>query len=238
MNGLSLDTRRAIVVVLAGLALVAALWVAVIGPKRSDSAAARHHADTQQQRLDTARTQLARYRTDKARFAGLRADMRRLDRAVPARGDVSGLLRELQAASRLRGAQLRLVALKDGGSTSTPPSPTTGTPDPSKTKATPTPGASPGPDGLSTLPFSLSFTGRYFDLVHLLRTVRRAVSEKDGDITARGRLLTIDGLSFQRPEPGSRITRASLNATAYVAPDPDAPLAAPATAAPTAPGAP
>lgn len=215
MSSLSADARRAIVVLLAGVMAAAALWVVVIAPKRSDKADAQGRAEAQQARLDTAEQKVSENRSAKADYPRHKRELRKLDVAVPARGAISELLRELQAEARRRGAELQVVALKDQAAAATALPATPGAaPAPGPT----TPGAAPGPDGLSTLPFSLNFTGRYFDLVHLLRTVRRAVSEQDGKVVAKGRLLTIDGLTFQRPKRSSSITKASMNATAYIAP--------------------
>jgi hypothetical protein len=74
------------------------------------------------------------------------------------------------------------------------------------------------------LPFTFSYTGKYFDLLSILRAARKAVSIKSGDLQIHGRLLTIDGLSFARPDQGSPLTKATINATAYIAgPAPAAP---------------
>ena len=102
-----------------------------------------------------------------------------------------------------------------------------------------TPGASVGPDGLAVLPFTFRFTGDYFDLRDILSTVRRSVRvAKGGAIKVDGRLLTIDGLTFNRADPTSGQTNATLNATAYIAPDgvTSPQPSAPATAGTTAGG--
>jgi len=69
------------------------------------------------------------------------------------------------------------------------------------------------------LPFTFEYTGKYFDLVSILKTVRRSVRVTSGDLNIDGRLLTIDGLSFKRVEPNAQLTKAVLNATAYIAAD-------------------
>lgn len=217
---LSADNGRAVAVLLGGVALLAVLWSLAINPKRNDSTKAGERADQRQQSLDEATAKVGAYIRDKARFAANKAELRRLDKAVPVRGDIAVLLRSLQAEARRRGADLRVIALKEGGA---------------QTGSTPVPGAQIGPSGLSQLPFNLQFSGRYHDLLHVLRTVRRAVGEDDGKVTARGRLMTIDGIGFKAPSEASssRIT-ATINATAYVAPDPSA---APPVAAAAAGGA-
>jgi hypothetical protein len=67
--------------------------------------------------------------------------------------------------------------------------------------------------------FTFEFTGKYFDLRDILKTVRRSVRVRSGDMTVSGRLLTSDGLTFTRADPTSPQTKAIVNATAYIAPD-------------------
>ena len=226
MSSVSSQTRL-LAVIGAGVLLLALLWLAAIAPKRSESAEVRDQVAAQEQRLTVARGQVTSYAGSRDKFPTLHAELRRLNVAVPARGEIADLLRGLQGEARKRGADLRLIALKD--------------PAPAAADAPPVaPGAAPGPSGLATLPFTMEFTGEYFDLLHVLRTARRAVTERSGKLSVKGRLLTIDGLAFKRPERGAPLTKATLNATAYIAPDPDSspqiPAGAPA-AAPT-PGGP
>lgn len=231
---LSADATRALAVVLAGVAILAAAWTMAISPKREDSAAARDRADVEQQKLDSARAELAKNTKARASFDDNRRELRRLDTAVPVRGDIAKLLRSLQKEAGRRGASLRIAALTPG----TAAAGATGT-----TTESSVVGASEGPNGLSKLSFNLQYTGDYFALVHILRTVRRAVVEREGKVTAKGRLLTIDGLNFKPTsddkDKASGIVDATINATAYIAPDPaaKAPAADPAAATPGAAGA-
>lgn len=190
----------------AALALFAALWLLAIGPKRSEKADVAANVAAQQARLDTARAQVAKFTTSRRQFAGMLSELRALDKAVPARGDISGMLRELQRRAKVRDSELRLVALKDptGASPGLVPS---------------TPGAITAPGGLSALPFTFEYTGKYFDLLDVLKAVRRSVRLAAGDLEVDGRLLTIDGLSFQPAQGDPKLTKAVLNATAYIAPD-------------------
>lgn len=222
----SLTSRNSVLlpVITAGVAVLALIWFLAISPKRSDSSTVGVQISAQQERLDAARTQVASFSASRKRFQGLLAELRRIDVAVPARGEISTLLRELQQRARLRDSDLRLAKLKIGAA------PVEGT-------QPVTPGAAAGSDGLSVLPFTFSYTGRYFDLIEILRAVRRSVTVRSGDLAIDGRLLTIDGLTFDRPEPGSRLTKAVINATAYIAatPAPAKPAAAPEAVAAPAP---
>jgi Tfp pilus assembly protein PilO len=224
------DRKTLALVALSGIAILAALWMLAIKPKREERAQVRENVAAQQTRLQAAQSQLAGYEASRKAFPAQMRELKRLDKAVPSRGAIADLLRQLQRRANVRHSDLRLVALKAVSGVS----PTTGAPPV-------TPGASVGPDGLATLPFTFEFTGDYFDLRDILKTVRRSVSVHKNTIKVGGRLLTIDGLTFTRPDATSTQTKATLNATAYIAPDgastPQPPAAPSATtAAPTAGG--
>ncbi|MDP2710533.1 MAG: hypothetical protein Q8O56_04885 [Solirubrobacteraceae bacterium] len=228
----STDKRTIALIALAGIAIMVALWMLAISPKREERTQVRDNVAAQQERLQSAQSVLASYQASRKEFPDRLSELRRLDKAVPARAAIADLLRQLQRRANVRNSDLRLVALKAGG-TAAPAA------DAAAATTPLPPGASVGPDGLAVLPFTFEFTGEYFALRDILATVRRSVSvQKGGDVKVAGRLLTIDGLTFTRPEPGSSQTKATLNATAYIAPDgassPQPP--APAAAAPTAGG--
>jgi len=212
-----------------GILLLAALWFMAIAPKRSEQGTVTANVSAQQTRIDAAKAQVAAYTTSRDQFSGLMTELRGLDKAVPSRAAISEMLRELQRRAKARGSDLRLVALK-GGATQDPGA--------AGAAAPTTPGAVAGPGGLAALPFTFEYSGRYCDLLDILKTVRRSVRVTSGDLNIDGRLLTIDGLSFKRVDPSARLTKAVLNATAYVAADgaktappiPAAPAPAPAPA--------
>jgi Tfp pilus assembly protein PilO len=223
------DRKTLALVALSGIAILAALWMLAIKPKREERAQVRENVAAQQTRLQAAQSQLAGYEASRKAFPVQMRELKKLDKAVPSRGAIADLLRQLQRRANVRDSDLRLVALKAGSVSATTGAPPV------------TPGATVGPDGLATLPFTFEFTGDYFDLRDILKTVRRSVSVHKNTIKVGGRLLTIDGLTFTRPDATSTQTKATLNATAYIAPDgastPQPPAATSATtAAPTAGG--
>jgi hypothetical protein len=223
-----MPTRSLVAVIVAGVALLGTLWVVAIAPKRSDRQDIDGRVAAQQKLLRSAEAQVAAYTASRRQFRSLLWQLRRLDGAVPARGDISALLRQLQHRAEARGSELSLIALKDGAQVATGAASTAAAPT--------TPGAVAGPDGLSALPFTFEYTGKYFDLLEILATARQSVRVKgDRVIWIKGRLLTIDGLSFKRADGETILTKAVVNGTAYFAPDaaamPQAPTDAPAAAA-------
>jgi Tfp pilus assembly protein PilO len=199
--------------VLAGAALLAALWLMALSPKRAENATVQENVAAAQVRLDAARTGLASYQTAKKQYPGMLSELKRLDEAVPARGAIPKLLRQLQKRARARKSDLQVVALQPGGAPATPPA----------AGASLTPGATSGTGGVATLPFQFTYTGEYFDLLHVLGAARKAVSVKSGDLKIDGRLVTIEGISFQRADPNDPLIKASVSATAYIAAAPVAP---------------
>ena len=211
--------RMILVTVVAGLALLAALWVLAISPKRSESATVRDNVATQKERLGAAQTQLVSYESARKQYPGLLVELRGLDEAVPARGEISVLLRQLQKRAKASNSTLSLVSLEGGAApAAAAPATTPGAPATSLT-----PGAVLGASGLAKLPFSFEYSGRYFDLVNILAAARRTVSVKSGDLKIDGRLVTIEGLSFQRATPDSALITANVSGTAYIAAAPPTP---------------
>jgi hypothetical protein len=97
---------------LAGAMVLVALWMLAISPKRAESASVKERVVTEEQRLATAQTQLAAFKQSRAQYGGLLAELKRLDEAVPARGAISDLLRQLQKRANVRNTELRVAALK------------------------------------------------------------------------------------------------------------------------------
>jgi hypothetical protein len=206
MRKLSAQNTLLLPVIATGVALFALIWVAALAPKNAESRKAHNAVIKQEQRLDKARKQVVAYTASRKRFEGMLVELRRLDLAVPARADISGLLREVQVRARLRDSDLRLATLKSDAAATGSAQPVT-------------PGATAGPGGLSALQFTFAYTGRYFNMLKVLHAVRDAVTVQSGNLSIDGRLLTIDGVTFQRPDATSKLTKVVLNATAYVAAD-------------------
>ena len=210
MSSGSPHQRMIIGTALVGLVMLAALWMLAISPKRSESSEVKQSVTTQETRLAEAKTQLASFQSAKKQYPGMLAELERLDEAVPARGEIHKLLRQLQRRAKAAGSDLQVATLK---SSTDATAPTSGL----------TPGAKLGTGGVATLPFTFTYTGEYFDLVHVLAAARRAVSVKAGDLKIDGRLVTIEGLSFQRADADDPLIKATVSATAYIAAAPTAP---------------
>ena len=83
--------------------------------------------------------------------------------------------------------------------------------------------------GLVSVPLTFTVRGGYFGLSDFLHRMKRFVRVVNDQIVVRGRLLTIESFSFERPDPKEAGLKADVTATIYLTP-PDQGTSAGATA--------
>lgn len=113
------------------------------------------------------------------------------------------------------------VPASTGTTSSTDPTTTAPAPATETTAANLPIGASVGPAGLPTLPYTLTFSGSFFDIAEFFEGVDRLVHLKaDSELVAAdGRLVTIDGFVLKGGGPGSTPTlETTLAVTTYITP--------------------
>jgi Tfp pilus assembly protein PilO len=107
-----------------------------------------------------------------------------------------------------------------GTGSAAPASATTGLTPATEASAASVPlGSTVGPAGLHTLPYSLSFTGTFFDVADFFSGLDSLNDLRDGGtmVAADGRLMTVDGFSLESVD-GSPVLDVGLAITTYVAP--------------------
>jgi hypothetical protein len=98
--------------------------------------------------------------------------------------------------------------------------PATGVPASQSAAAGLPPGSSVGSAGFPTMPFSLVFDGSFFHMEDFFSGIQRfAMIGSGGDLSVRGRLLTVDAFALSASRDGFPKVKASINATAYLVPD-------------------
>ena len=98
-------------------------------------------------------------------------------------------------------------------------------------------GATVGPAGLPVTPYTLNYTGGFFDMAGLFADLddRVKVSDDGGNPVAHGRLMTVDGFAMSAdPVKGFPSVAAQIAVTTYMVPA-DQGIAAGATPAGPAP---
>lgn len=251
---------RIVVIVIAAALVLGGFWFLALAPKRKEASKLSAQVATQEQRLTDARTQVVAAEQAKARYESDYAAVAALGQAVPADDDVASLIVQVDTAAEREGVSFRSLALDASGSAQQPSAPApapaapaapaqatekdsggdssasapaapAAAPATQAVAATLPPGASVGPAGFPTMPFTFEFTGSFFrledffDRVNSFTTVRRG-----GDLLVRGRLLALDSFDLKAAPSGFPKIAASVHATAYVLP-PGEGLTAGATAA-------
>jgi Tfp pilus assembly protein PilO len=221
---------RIIVAVLAAVVTAGGFWFAVLSPKRAAVSAAEIALAEQQQRLDQAQADAAEAAVARRRYTGDYAAIARLGKAVPADDDIASLMWQLESVAS--GADVEFSSLRLGGG-SGGRAPAQGAAEGQGSSAAPAaagaasqaaaaslpPGATVGTAGLATLPFSFVFEGSFFDMQRFLARVDRFVRTEGDGILVSGRLLTIDGIALTSAREEFPKVKATMAATAYLAPD-------------------
>jgi hypothetical protein len=72
--------------------------------------------------------------------------------------------------------------------------------------------------GLVSVPLTFTTTGGYFGLADFMHRMKRFVRVVNDQIVVRGRLLTIESFSFEKPDPKFNRLKADVTATIYLTP--------------------
>jgi len=254
---------------LAVVGVMAVCWLGLLAPKRAQVSAAQAQITQAESRRDVAMAAVSQAERARAEYEDDAAPGARLAKAVPADDDVGPLIRQLESIARANKIDFRAVKLVAGAaapSAAAPPAPppaaegeaaggedkqgegaadeTAPSAEPvAAVVAQPPPGAVVGPAGLLTVPFSFTFDGGYAEMQRFLKAVHGLAKSKRGQISVKGRLMTIDGFSLAAGPDGFPRLQALVSATAYVMPEPAATTISATTpqqtagAAPGAPGA-
>ena len=243
-----------IVISVAVIAMIAGFWLLVISPKRDEAASLKNDIDGLQASLAQAQDTAAAGEQAREDYPVNYRSLVVLGKAVPADGDQAGLLVQVQRLADRSGVDFRSIDLTEsaaGASTPTAPSssdtsvspippetPSTGSTEDTTNVAATTPapateaaaatlpiGASVGPAGLPVMPYSLTFTGDFFQIAAFLESLDKMVQMPHGEVDVTGRLLTVDGFALAPPKSAggassgaSSTLVASLAVTTYLTP--------------------
>lgn len=235
------SSNRLIVAILAVAVLAIGFWMLALGPKREK-------ADELSSQVETLNVTLTQVQSEAAAAATARrdfpADYRQLvvlGEAVPEGDETSSLLIELDkiAANADVGFEGMQLSSSAGGEApseapaAAPPAeappaeasgavPAAATVPPTEAAASLLPlGATIGPAGLGVMPYSLSFSGNFFQIADFIAGIDSLVSTDSSAVGVEGRLMTIDGFALNANADegsGSDQLEASFLVTTFVTP--------------------
>jgi len=221
---------RIVVVALAALAVLAAVWLLAVAPEREKAAKLATEVSTAQSQLASAESQLASASKAQSQYESAYASIVSLGKAVPADQEVPSLIYQLAQATNDKNVEFASITSGGGGSSPSSPaakaSAATGASSSSSAGAS----ASAASAGFSQMPFTFDFKGSFNSLNSLFQQLDGfAQRTTAGDVLVSGRLITVQSVTLS---PGgssgsgsassgsgnSSELSASITATAYVLP--------------------
>ena len=225
---------RIVIMVVLALAAVAAGWMFVVSPKRSEASSLSTQVSSEQSQLTAVQAQVAAGMSARRQFAGQYAQLAKLGEAVPPDDDIPSLIYQVQSAAQASHVTFRGLQLTSAGASSSSSSSSSSPSGQSATAPLP-PGAAVGTAGLPTEQFTITLAGNYFNLSSFFNKLEGFVASEDGTLVIRGRLMTINAISLVPGPTGFPQITASVSATTYIVPPTEGPFggATPAGPAPT-----
>ena len=239
------DRDRKVLLVLLPAVLAAAYWFLVLSPKRQEAAKLGETLQKVEKGRDDARSRAATLENARSTYAEDYAAVVRVGKAVPGSLDMPSLIVQLDEAAEGTGIRFKRITTgeRTDAPAPTPPTPssggsvsapgqardaangaaqtseqrpeTSGAAPPSGAPAAGATGTS-GVSGLDSVPLEFTFSGSFFDLADFFHAMKRFVRVAGDKVRVRGRLLTIDGFTFES-SAFPKLT-ADIQATVYLAP--------------------
>jgi type II secretory pathway pseudopilin PulG len=215
---------RIVLLVVAVVAALAAAWMFVIQPRRSDASKLGAQVSAEQTQLATARAQVAQGEQARGQFAANYAKLVRLGEAVPADDDVPSLIFQIQGAANAAHVDFRTLQVTAAASSSAPPPPSSSSgshPSSSPSSSQPAssalpPGVAVGPAGFPVEQFTFSLQGNFFNLSDFFNRLQKFVVADKNQLSISGRLMTVNGISFSAAPQGFPQITANISATTYL----------------------
>jgi Tfp pilus assembly protein PilO len=180
--------------------VLAAAWLLVVSPERKQANQLSAEVATDQAQLASAEGKVASAHAAQSQYAAAYTSVVSLGKAVPPSQEVPSLIDELARASHNKNVEFASISDGSSGSTSAA--------------------------SFTSLPFTFTFEGSYFDLEHLFNQLTEfATLSASGNLQVSGRLLTIQSVKLAPGNDGSEASAStsgkltgSITATAYVLP--------------------
>ncbi len=185
---------RIVIMVVAALGVLAAVWFLGVSPKRQQAAELAKQVSSEQAQLSTARSQVSSAQAAQAEYSTDYASIIRLGKAVPASSEVPSLVYQLAQASGRRNVEFASITAGASGSSGASGASSAS----SSASASSAAGASPASAGFSQMPFTFVFSGNFNGLYHLFQQLNHfTLHTASGGLEVSGRLLTIQAVQLE-----------------------------------------
>jgi Tfp pilus assembly protein PilO len=232
------SSNRLVISILVVAALAIGFWMLALGPKREEASELAGQAEEERLSLAGARSKAAEAVEARRRFPVDYRQLVTLGQAVPANDETASLLVELNHIANDTKVKFNSIQLASTGEAAAPAptvatAPTAPAPEapsgavpaattvpPTEAAAATTPlGASVGPAGLAVMPYTLSFSGNFFQIADFIEGIDSLVHTGSSKVAVDGRLVTLDGFALTgAAEDGFPQLSASFAVTTYLTP--------------------
>lgn len=230
------SSDRLILVVIAGVGLLAAFWFLLLSPKRGELSELEAERDALQSSVAEQESIAAQAEEAEAGYADNYRRLVSIGKAVPSANDTASLMVQTSALARTAKIDFERLALAAAGAVEQPePSaPAEGEAAPAGESTTAQPVAAPateasaatlpigatvGPAGLPVMPYDLTFRGDFFEIAKFMHGLDAGVRLKGTQLDVQGRLLTVDGFNLSVDKArGFPHLEADLKVTTFIAP--------------------
>jgi Tfp pilus assembly protein PilO len=222
--------KKLLAVVLVVVVLAGAFWMMLLSPKREEASKLGKQVETLEASLSQHESEAAAALAAKKEFPANYSQLVVLGKAVPADSETASLLVQVQHLSEKAGVRFEEISLKSEGEAAAPvvaaeaesaegASAAGELVSPTEVAASTSPlGASIGPAGLSVMPYTLTFSGNFFQISGFIHGLDDLVKTTNSDVSVDGRLITVNSFSLV-PAPGEfPKLQASFSVTTYLTP--------------------
>jgi Tfp pilus assembly protein PilO len=211
---------RLILVVLGVIVLAGAFWMLLLSPKREEAKKLGEEVQQLQATLVQHESEVDASLAAKREFAVNYGQLVMLGKAVPADSETASLFVQVQKISERAGVRFEEINLDAEGGESAATTPPVESGSPTEVAASTLPlGASIGPAGLGVMPYTLTFTGGFFEFSHFVYGLDNLVKTTNEKVSVDGRLITVNSFSLSPvEEQGSTELKATVSVTTYLTP--------------------
>lgn len=206
------------------IAVVAgAFWIMVLSPKRDEVKKLDAKVKAVESSLAQHQSEIAASEEARKEFPVDYQHLVVLGKAVPPSDETPSLLVQLTRISKQAGVRFATLSLQSegtGGGEAAPAAASGETVSATEAAASLMPlGASVGPAGLAVMPYSLTFTGSFFNIADFIHGLDALVKTNNEQVGVNGRLVTINGFSLgENPEAEFPSLAATFSVTTYLTP--------------------
>jgi len=223
-------TNKAIVAMLAAVALAVAFWILVLGPKRQEASDLGVQVEELKASLATHQQEAASAAAAREEFPQDYQQLVVLGKAVPGDDDTASLLVQVNRIAGEAGVTFRDLELSAaaGAAPAAPaPAPASSAAVSASSPVSPTEaaastlplGATIGSAGLGVMPYTLTFDGSFFQIADFIKGLDSLVKTQNTRVAVDGRLFTIDAFSLVAdPDGGFPALQATFSVTTFVTP--------------------